>query len=421
MLEVKKINEGLYYFETVDEKFKFNVISINFILPLNEINAAKNTLISSLLRQSCRKYPNSLKLGNRLRSLYGANLFSDVKKAGDKQIIIFGIKFLDDEFTIDKENITKEVIELFREIIFNPKIENGGFIEKEVETEKRDLVNVIMNEYGDKRQFALKQAIKTLFKDQSLAVDKFGSKKAVEMIQAKELLNSYHELLNRSKVFVCSVSRRSMFSSLTPLLDEFSSLNRGDIYKFNKEKYFFSSKKEKEEVDDLTQAKMVIAFAQKKTQEEIDLPMVVMNCLFGGSATSMLFNNVREKMSLCYYCKSSFDPYSGVIFVESAVDGGRVNKAYDEILNQMEMIQLGKFSDYELKQAKDTLIGVCCKVLDDEEKITNYVLNCFLRKRFFSLKEMVSKIDKVTKKEVENAAKNFTVGLKYTLKEKMKM
>ncbi len=418
LLEIKEVANGLYYFESVEEKFKFNVISINLIFPLDEMDAARNTVISSLLRQSCSKYPNSLKLGNKLRSLYGAHLFSDVKKAGDMQIIVFGIKFLDDEFTMRGENLTQEVIELFEEIIFNPKTQNNSFIEKEVETEKRDIVNVIMNEYSDKRQFALNQAVKTLFDGGSLAVHKFGGKKAVESVKTSDLLDGYHNLLSRSKIFISAISRRSIFSSLNSLFKSFSNLKRGDICSFNNEQYRFSGKKEKEEFDDLAQAKMVIVFAQKEPEENLDTQIMVMNCLFGGSATSMLFNNVREKMSLCYYCKSSFYSFSGTIFVESAVDGKNAQKAYEEIERQMEMIQSGDFSEQELDQAKDTLISCYYKILDDEEKMVNFSLGCFLKNRLFSPAEMVDRVKNVSKKEVIAVAQKFAVSLKYLLKEK---
>lgn len=36
--------------------------------------------------------------------------------------------------------------------------------------------------------------------------------------------------------------------------------------------------------------------------------------------TSKLFMNVREKMSLCYYCSSSPDSYKGLLFVQSGIE-----------------------------------------------------------------------------------------------------
>ena len=61
-----------------------------------------------------------------------------------------------------------------------------------------------------------------------------------------------------------------------------------------------------ETIPGLTQAKLCMLFT---TGTPEDLPSIsqlrVAMGVFGGSATSRLFRNVREKQSLCYYCGSS--------------------------------------------------------------------------------------------------------------------
>lgn len=42
--------------------------------------------------------------------------------------------------------------------------------------------------------------------------------------------------------------------------------------------------------------------------------------LYGGSVTSRLFLNVRERDHLCYYCSSSFQSFTGSMAVNSGVE-----------------------------------------------------------------------------------------------------
>ena len=62
--------------------------------------------------------------------------------------------------------------------------------------------------------------------------------------------------------------------------------------------------------------------------------MRLMSALFGGTPHSKLFLNVREKLSLCYYCSSSYDRHKGIVMVQSGVEQKNIEKAREEILRQ---------------------------------------------------------------------------------------
>ncbi len=422
MTDIKKVGEEIYYYGVVDERFKFNIFTINFVVELNEKTAARNAVLCSLLRQSCKKYYDNLQIGKKLRSLYGANLFCDVKKAGREHIIIFGIEVLDDEFAFEKENLAKNAVELMLEIIFNPKIENGAFSEKEVLTEKKEVEQILNAIYADKKDFALQQAFKTLFQGKSLSVGPYGDFESLATVDCENLVESYMALLLNSRVFVSCCLRRKQDELLDLIFSRFNRLKRV-VSPIKREKHYFDFMKEKKEHDSLQQAKVVVVFAQHedllKTNEfEDEIAIEVFNCLFGGSAVSLLFNNVREKLSLCYYCKSTYDIFLGVVVVESGVEKKDVDRFYSAMLEQFESIKKGCFSDDELKQAQYTLETSYRKILDSQGRILAYGLNCFLRKENFSVEEIVVKIKSVTRKDVERVAKKFMVALKYVLEEK---
>ena len=62
--------------------------------------------------------------------------------------------------------------------------------------------------------------------------------------------------------------------------------------------------------------------------EEPDYPaLYVFNELFGGSPSSRLFLNVREKHSLCYYVSSLLDIRKGLLLVSSGVQAQNIEKA----------------------------------------------------------------------------------------------
>ena len=53
--------------------------------------------------------------------------------------------------------------------------------------------------------------------------------------------------------------------------------------------------------------------------------------LYGGSVTSRLFLNVRERDHLCYYCSSSFQSFTGSMAVNSGVEHADAARAEQAI------------------------------------------------------------------------------------------
>lgn len=422
MFELREVSNGVFHYSFHSKKFKFNVVAINFIVELQEKAASKNAVLCSLLRESCKKYFNNFKLGEKLRSLYGANLFCDVKKAGNKQIVVMGVKILDDAFSLEGEELKKEAVELLMEVVFNPKIENEQFSKKSVELEKKEIKNLLENIYSDKKQYALSEAVKTLLHGKTAAINRLGSLKELKSVNEKNLVKSYEELILNSKILVCSCTREQDFKFLDILFNRLKEIRKKTYEEKPYEKFSFKSFNEKEEKDDVKQAKLVLAFAKKEEDLNLtledELKVEVMNCLFGGSATSLLFNNVREKLSLCYYCRSYYNYFVGVIFVESGVESKNVEKAYENIVLQLEAIKKGNFSKEELKQVKHVLETAYEALKDSEEKVAGFMLNNFLKKRDFSVEQIVEIIKNTEKEDVVKFAKKFNVVLKYVLKER---
>ena len=85
----------------------------------------------------------------------------------------------------------------------------------------------------------------------------------------------------------------------------------------------------KEEIPGLTQAKLCMLFTTGEANPNppsVSILRVAMSVL-GGSATSRLFRNVREKQSLCYYCGSAAQRATGVMMIDSGVEPGKEQQA----------------------------------------------------------------------------------------------
>ena len=83
------------------------------------------------------------------------------------------------------------------------------------------------------------------------------------------------------------------------------------------------AKKEVREVSEkmeVAQSKLVLGFRTGKIQAEEKPAFKLMAAIFGGTPHSKLFLNVREKLSLCYYCAARCNINKGFLLVESGVE-----------------------------------------------------------------------------------------------------
>lgn len=86
--------------------------------------------------------------------------------------------------------------------------------------------------------------------------------------------------------------------------------------------------------------------------------MKLMAHILGGSMSSRLFIEVREKRGLCYNVRSSVDAYEdvGALVIRAGLDAKRLTEAMNTIFKELKKIQKGVSPD-ELKEAKDHFEG----------------------------------------------------------------
>mgnify|MGYP000773158631 CR=1 FL=1 len=86
---------------------------------------------------------------------------------------------------------------------------------------------------------------------------------------------------------------------------------------------------------DTVQAKLCMLFTLGVPMRPDQMAAVrLAMALYGGSVTSRLFLNVRERDHLCYYCSSSFQSFTGSMAVNSGVEHADAARAEQAILKE---------------------------------------------------------------------------------------
>ena len=140
------------------------------------------------------------------------------------------------------------------------------------------------------------------------------------------------------------------------------------------------------------------------------------NVLYGGSATSKLFMNVRERLSLCYYCGSRLDRLKNVMFVASGIEAEKYEEARGEIENQLQCIAEGDFSAEEMDNAKAYLIDSFRSFNDNQSALASVMITGTLHGAIRTPEQQIEEVQGVTREELMEIAKEVRLDTVYFLK-----
>ena len=129
----------------------------------------------------------------------------------------------------------------------------------------------------------------------------------------------------------------------------------------------------------------------------------------------LLFKNVREKLSLCYYCSAAYDRISGMMMVDSGVEAPNAEKARDEVLHQLELLQQGQFTDQELEETKLYIRTALKATTDSLGAMDSWYLTQNLGQSQVSPDGEIALSEQVTREEIIEVANNIKLDTVYML------
>lgn len=416
-IQTLKVQEGIYFTHIPETKFKNTRISISFFSPLKKENISANALLSDLLSHGCREYPSLQSVNQRLEELYGAKISSNVTKMGDYQVITLSAIAPDDKFVPNASNNIQNLLDLLCKMIFEPNLNENSFNEEDLEREKYQLIEEIKSEKSDKRFYARQRCEEIMCENELYGLNELGTVEDAKSLTSDSVYYAWENLLSKSHIEIIMTGASAYEPALKKIKEKFKSIKRNHITGFSTKVIKFAEKIiTVKENQDLAQCKLVMGFRTGIAKPSADVSSFkVLNALFGGTPQSKLFMNVREKLSLCYYCSSKYNPHKGILLVESGVEKQNIEKAKKEILEQLKDITLGNFSDTELEETKLFLVQSLKQYNDKLSALSLYYLSQAFDEKKKNFEDLIKEISDVTREKIIELSSNITLDTIYIL------
>ncbi len=409
-----KLSDGIEFTSIIDEKFKSNYIFIRLITKLDKNTASENAIIPNLLVTTSSKYKTRTELTTKLSSLYGSNLSTINHKLADNQVVGISASCICDDYTLNGEKITSELADILLDCLFNPCIEENGFANKDFLLRKQELIDSIDAEINEKRIYALIRANSTIYKNEPSAITAYGNREGAVSLTPQKTYSAYNKLLETAQIDIMFVGGCENKEVCAKLKSAFSGIKRSYI-----KNTFVNLSPKKDKVENITesmdvnQCKMVMAY---KTDYDNLYVNRLMTSMLGGTAFSKLFTNVREKLSLCYYCAAGFVEGKGVVIVDSGVEYANIELAKKEIQNQINALANGDFTDDEMKNA---VLNIADNYKSNYDTCSDLSSWCFIqaiRGDNYTPEQAIDALKKITREDIITSASSLSLDTVYIMK-----
>ena len=415
----KRLADGVELAVTRTDKFKTGLLAATLTIPLSEDTATAGALIPEVLYRGTRNHPDMEKLSAATDRLYGASLSAGVRQRGESQCVSVLCSFIDDRYALDGSAVLEPAAALMGEVLLDPVLQDGAFRRDYVESEGANLADRIQARVNDKRSWAVFRLIQEMCAGERYAVDKLGGAEQARAMSPEKLWEAYQALLPAAKVTFYYGGSAEPERAEDAVRRSFAPLLTGrtapvDCWVVAKPK---GPVRTAADAMDVTQGKLAMGFRTGGIAVgSAEHPaLLVCNTLYGGSANSKLFLNVREKMSLCYYASSMLDKIKGLMVVSSGVEFAQFDRAQEAILAQLEAVRRGEFTKDELTAAVRTTANSLRGRGDSQAQLEDDQLTRLLFHTAQEGEELIRAVESVTADQVVEAARKLELDTVYRL------
>ncbi|MDO4563127.1 MAG: pitrilysin family protein [Clostridia bacterium] len=409
-MEHIEIKKGINMYFIPDGKFKTFTASVLIYRKLSRGEVTKNSLVSAMLDKGSEKYADMRAIDMKLESLYGTNFYNHTSRRGECQLLRVGVDAVADEFLPKGENNQEKALELLFELLLK-----SAFSADALSVEKQNLRDAIEAAKNDKRSYAITRLLEEMCKDEPYGTNTLGYVSDIDAIDAPSLMRHYRQMLDESPIdivfsgnFDMEAARDICQNRMAQLCERDARYPETEIKKEVREVCTVTEKM------DVTQGKLCIGFRTNTDPVGDDYyALVVCNMIYGGSANSKLFNNVREKLSLCYYASTGIERYKGIMTLQSGIEFENFQKAYDEIFAQLDDIKKGNVTEHEFDAAIKTIEGSLAGRYDSTAAMEDYYASQIMLGTNMSIEDYIAKIKQVTLDDVVRVADSIQLDTVY--------
>lgn len=375
-------------------KFSDVSVAIRTQLPLERSTITAYNILVYMLKTKTELFKTKQALISNLNEAYGMKLACGLSSYGADLILATRIQYIRSDW-IEEEDYIHKVKEITDQVLFHSVLDEASF-----EEAKYLYRNKLTRILDDPDGLAIYTCLTTLNTNHEISIPIQGSLDDLDQLTLQDIQNVYSAYLKADKhILVCGCLDEEMKTYLERM-DSSS--------KLNSTRSLLPILDYQEEIieKNISQSSIAMVYATSTDILSEDYyKMFVMNSLLGQSPTSLLFEEVREKHSLCYSISSYLIQFDGALIITLGTNKENIEKAIDLINQQIQRIIDLDFDPELLNTAKKDCIDSLIVAQDYPFSQIDQRFMDVLLSRDTDRDKKIKNIQKVSLEDVSAAAK----------------
>lgn len=375
-------------------KFSDVSVAIRTQLPLERSTITAYNILVYMLKTKTKLFKTKQALISNLNEAYGMKLACGLSSYGADLILTTRIQYIRSDW-IEEEDYIHKVKEITDQVLFHSVLDEASF-----EEAKYLYRNKLTRILDDPDGLAIYTCLTTLNTNHEISIPIQGSLDDLDQLTLQDIQNVYSAYLKADKhILVCGCLDEEMKTYLERM-DSSS--------KLNSTRSLLPILDYQEEIieKNISQSSIALVYATSTDILSEDYyKMFVMNSLLGQSPTSLLFEEVREKHSLCYSISSYLIQFDGALIITLGTNKENIEKAIDLINQQIQRIIDLDFDPELLNTAKKDCIDSLIVAQDYPFSQIDQRFMDVLLSRDTDRDKKIKNIQKVSLEDVSAAAK----------------
>ncbi len=313
-----------------------------------------------------------------------------------KECICFNAKVLDEHLPI--------AMDVLSDLVLNPI-----FDVQDISRERGVILEEIKLDEDSPDYLVHEIFTQNFWKDHPIGKPILGTKESVKRFEQDPVLNFYRQRFAPGNLIICAAGNlkheafvelvNKHFQHIKPVKNGFHSAPPKIVSRI-----IMRNKKS------LEQVQICVGVPSHPISHERRHASYILNTLLGGGMSSRLFQNIRERQGLAYAIYSDLNPYrdTGCLSVYAGTSRESAGKVVQSVVSEFRKLKAEEVPAEELRRSKDQLKGSLMLSLESSTaRMSNLARQEMYFDRFFSMDELIEKIESVTVEEVKQLANEF--------------
>lgn len=313
-----------------------------------------------------------------------------------KECICFNVKVLDEH--------VPTALDILSDLVLNPVFDPA-----DIARERGVIMEEIKMDEDNPDYLVHEIFTQNFFKDHPLGKPILGTKETVKRFEREPVVEAYGHRFAPGNIIVSAAGNldhdrfvelvTKQFEAMKPMTNGFHSSAPKTVSRI-----VLRNKKALEQVQ-LCMGVPAYPIAHEKRHAGY-----ILNTLLGGGMSSRLFQNIRERQGLAYSIYSDLNPYRdiGCLAVYAGTSLASTAKVVQSVISEFRKLKTEPVSDEELRRSKAQLKGSLMLSLESSTaRMSNLARQEMYFDRFYSLDELIEKIEAVTIEDLTGLANEF--------------